>query len=301
MRVGITGSTGLIGTALSKSLRGDGHTVVPFLRPSTASSSAGPSVAWDPASDRLEPEDLAGLDAVVHLAGVGIGDARWTEDRKAQILESRVAGTTLLAEAFRASSTPPPVLLSGSAVGYYGSRGDEILTETSTPGDDFAASVCVAWEAAAGSVVASPDTRVAFLRTGIVQSAHGGPLAKQLPLFKLGLGGRIGSGRQYLSWVSITDEVRAIRFLLDHDVDGPVNLVAPEPVTNAAYAKALGSVLNRPTFAAVPGFAPKALLGGELVDTLLLASQRCRPEVLIDAGFEFDEPEVRGALAALLG
>jgi uncharacterized protein (TIGR01777 family) len=190
------------------------------------------------------------------------------------------------------------VLLSGSAIGYYGDHGDSIIDETASAGDDFPARVCIQWEAAAAAAVEA-GIRVAYLRTGVVQATEGGALAKQLPFFRLGLGGRAGSGKQYVSWITLDDEVRAIRFLLDHDVSGPVNLVAPEPVTNGEYTKALGSALHRPT-TILPMIGPRLLYGKELADSLLLTSQRIVPEVLLSAGFTFDHPRIDGALAAVL-
>jgi uncharacterized protein (TIGR01777 family) len=235
---------------------------------------------------------------VVHLAGVGIADSRWTDEQKDRILTSRTAGTTLLAETLAALSSPPRALLSGSAIGFYGDRGDAEIDETVGAGDDFPARVCVQWEQCAQAAV-DAGIRVAFLRTGIVQSTEGGALAKQLPFFKLGLGGKVGSGRQWISWISIDDEVRAIRFLVDADVSGPVNLVAPNPVTNAEYTKTLGGVLRRPT-TILPITGPRLLYGRELADSLLLTSQRVVPAALTAAGFEFTHPDLRGALQDLL-
>lgn len=297
MRVAITGSTGLIGTALVRSLLHDGHHVVRLVR---GRATAADQIGWDPVAGRLNSEDLAGVDGVVHLAGAGIGDRRWTSERRREILESRTRSTALLAAALPALDPVPAVLLSGSAIGYYGDRGDETLTERSDPGDGFLAEVCQAWEAAA-SPVAEAGIRTVLLRTGIVQSADGGALAKVVPLYRLGLGGRLGSGRQWWSWISIADEVRAIRHLLDSSVSGPVNVVAPNPVTNAEHARTLARVLHRPAFAAVPRFAPRLALGGELADGLLFASQRVLPTVLLDDGYEFDQPDLEPALRQLLG
>lgn len=297
MDIAVTGSTGLIGTALVRALEGDGHRVLRLVRPDSATA-GGDTAAWDPARGTIDHGALEGLDAVVHLAGVGIADSRWTEEQKARILTSRTAGTTLLADTLAGLSSPPAALLSGSAIGYYGDHGDDEIDETTGAGDDFPARVCVQWEACAQPAITA-GIRVAFLRTGIVQSTEGGALAKQLPFFKLGLGGKVGSGRQWISWISIDDEVRAIRFLLDHDIAGPVNLVAPNPVTNAGYTKTLGGVLKRPT-TILPLTGPRLLYGRELADSLLLTSQRVLPTVLADAGFEFDHPELRGALEDLL-
>jgi hypothetical protein len=298
MDIAVTGSTGLIGTELVAALQGDGHRVLRLVRPDSVGA-GGDTAAWDPARGTIDAAALEGIDAVVHLAGVGIADSRWTEQQRQRILGSRTSGTTLLASTLASLQQPPSVLLSGSAIGYYGDHGDDVIDEATGPGDDFPARVCVQWEACAQPAVDS-DIRVAFLRTGIVQSTKGGALAKQLPFFKLGLGGRVGSGRQWISWISIDDEVAAIRFLLDHEVSGPVNLVAPEPVTNSEYTKALGSVLHRPT-TILPITGPRLLYGRELADSLLLTSQRVAPAALQAAGFEFAQPQLRGALEHLIG
>lgn len=297
MDIAVTGSTGLIGTHLVTALEGDGHRVLRLVRPESAAS-GGDTVAWDPARGTIDAGALEGIDAVVHLAGVSIADNRWTEEQKGRILTSRTAGTTLLADTLAKLQRPPSTLLSGSAIGYYGDHGDRPIDESTGPGDDFPARVCIEWEACARPAV-DAGLRVAYLRTGIVQATEGGALAKQLPFFKLGLGGKVGSGRQWVSWISIVDEIRAIRFLLDHDVAGPVNLVAPEPVTNADYTRTLGGVLHRPT-TILPITGPRLLYGRELADSLLLTSQRVVPSVLTDAGFEFAQPELRGALEDLL-
>jgi uncharacterized protein len=297
MDIAVTGSTGLIGTRLVRALEGDGHRVLRMVRPDSAG--AGPdTAAWDPSHGTIDEGALEGIDAVVHLAGVGIADSRWTDEQKGRIMASRTSGTTLLADTLAGLSSPPAVLLSGSAIGYYGDHGDDTIDEATGPGDDFPARVCVQWETCARPAAAA-GIRVAYLRTGIVQATEGGALAKQLPFFKLGLGGKVGSGRQWVSWISIDDEVRAIQFLLDHDVSGPVNLVAPEPVTNAEYTKALGGALHRPT-TILPITGPRLLYGRELADSLLLTSQRVAPSVLTGAGFEFSHPDLRGALEDLL-
>jgi uncharacterized protein (TIGR01777 family) len=295
VRIAITGSSGLVGTALQARLAADGHTVVPIVR---AAGRPG-TITWDPMAGRLDPTDLEGLDGVVHLAGEGIGDKRWTDEQKRKILESRSKGTTLLAEALAATTARPPVLVSGSAIGFYGDRGDEQLTEASGPGTGFLTEVCLAWEASTAAAEAA-GIRVAHLRTGIVLAPKGGALGKMLPLFRLGLGGRFGSGRQWMSWVALDDEVDAIRFLLTHDVSGPVNATAPNPVTSAVFAKALGASLHRPSFVPVPAFGPRLLLGRELADQLLFASQRVHPDVLIDAGYVFHHAELDDALRSVL-
>ncbi len=265
-------------------------------------------ISWSPnaaADQEAAVADLAAqleeIDAVVHLAGAGIGDKRWSDDYKRVLVESRTKGTALLSNAIAACSNGPQVLLSGSAVGFYGSRGNEDLDETSTPGEGFLADLTVEWEQCTEPATAA-GVRVAFLRTGIVLSAKGGALKKQLPLFKIGAGGTIGSGEQWWSWISIDDEVRAITHLLSGDIAGPVNLTAPQPATQADFANTLGSVLKRPTFLPTPKFGPKLLLGSELAENLLFTGQKVHPQVLKnDAGFTFDHPDLETALRAVLG
>jgi uncharacterized protein (TIGR01777 family) len=297
MRVAITGVTGLIGSALKPHLESLGHEVIRVVR----STPSGTDIAWSPAEGRIDPHALDGIDAVVHLAGAGIGDKRWTDDYKRELLESRTKSTTLISEAIASADDGPEVFLSGSAIGIYGARGDEELTETSAAGDGFLADICVQWEA---STKAAEDAgaRVVHLRTGIVLSAEGGALKKQLPLFKFGLGGKMGSGDQWQSWISIDDEVAAITHLLDTDTTGAVNLTAPKPVTNAEFTDTLGDVLRRPTFVPIPKFGPKLLLGGELAQNLLFSGQRVLPAVLdADETFTFQHPDLATALRALLG
>jgi len=298
MRIAVTGSSGLIGAALTRSLEADGHSVVPVVRRPVAAGEA--AVRWDPDAGTIDAAALEGLDGVVHLAGAGIGDKRWSDDYKRTILESRTKGTELLARTLAGLDAPPPVLVSGSAIGIYGDTGDAEVDESAPPGDDFLAGVCVQWEAATAPATEA-GIRVPLVRTGIVLSPHGGALAKLLPLFKLGLGGRMGSGRQWWSWVSLDDEVDAIRWLLDHDVAGPVNVVAPQPVTNAQLTKTLAAVLHRPSLVPVPSFGPKLLLGGELAESLLFTSQRVQPRVLAESGYPFRHPDLEGALRSLLG
>lgn len=295
MRVAITGSSGLIGTALTRSLTTDGHEVVRVVR---RAGGAG-TVRWDPEGGEIDAAGLEAVDAVVHLAGAGIGDHRWTDEHKRRVLESRTRGTSLLATTLAGLSSRPAVLVSGSAVGFYGNRGDEQLVETSGPGRGFLAEVVTAWEAAAAPA-ADAGIRVAKIRTGVVLAAEGGALARMASIARFGLLGKLGTGRQWMSWITLPDEVRAIRFLLDHDVAGPVNLTAPAPVTNAVFTKALGRVLHRPTVLPVPSFGPKLLLGRELASSLLFEGQRVLPEVLLDAGFEFHHDEVETALHAVL-
>jgi uncharacterized protein len=300
--VAITGASGLIGSALARSLRDDGHAVRPFVRPGPPAQAAGAeAIRWDPAAGRIEGDALEGIDAVVHLAGAGIGDKRWSPARKREIRESRARGTDLLARTLAGLSRPPAVFVSGSAVGYYGDRGDEVLTEQSPPGADFLAEVVRAWEAAAQPAV-DAGIRTVFLRNGVVLSADGGMLPRLVTLFRFFVGGRLGSGRQWLSWVSIDDEVGVIRFLFDRaDVAGPVNVTGPSPATNAQFTKALGAVLHRPTAMPVPAFGPRLVLGREMADELLFVSQRAVPSVLTAAGYDFAHDDVDTALRAVLG
>ena len=297
LTVAVSGSSGLIGSALLERLRQDGHTVVPMVRRPAKDG----EIHYDPRNGVLDPESLVGVDAVVHLAGAGIGDRRWTDRYRREILESRTLSTSLIAEAMAsvASRGGPRVLLSGSAIGFYGATGDEELNERSTAGDGFLADVCRAWEAET-SPAEDAGVRVVHLRTGIVLSPKGGALKKLLPLFRFGLGGRMGSGRQWQSWISLDDEVGAIVFLLTADISGAVNLTAPAPVTNAEFTKVLASTLSRPALVPVPSFGPKLLLGGELADALLFTGQRVLPERLTDAGYSFEHPTLSEALGTLL-
>ena len=295
MDVAITGSSGLIGTALATSLRRDGHTVRPVVR-----TEGGPgTVRWDPAAGTIDAGALAGVDAVVHLAGAGIGDKRWTDARKEVVLRSRVDGTTLLSRTIAALDPKPAVLLSASGISVYGDRGDEVQTEASPSGSGFLAEVVDAWEA---STAAASDAgiRVAHLRSAVVLDQGGGALAKQLPLFRLGLGGRLGTGEQWFPWISLDDEVGAITHLLTSDVSGPVNLVAPEQVTNATFTEVLAGVLGRPAILPVPRFGPALLLGRELAEQLLYWSVRAVPEVLVADGYPFVHPTLEGSLRAVL-
>jgi len=296
MRVAITGASGLIGTALTEALQAGGHEPIAVVRRTPSSGEIG----WDPAAGTMDPTDLSGVDAVVHLAGAGIGDRRWSDSYKQLIRESRVRSTNLLSETIAAADDGPRILLSGSAIGIYGSRGDEVLDENSQAGTGFLAEVCVDWETST-AVAAAAGIRVVLLRTGIVLSPEGGALKKQLPIFKLGLGGRFGSGAQWQSWISIDDEVSAIMFLLEHDISGPVNLTAPEPVTNTDFTKTLAGVLKRPALVPIPSFGPKLLLGSELATNLLFEGQRVVPRALEDAGYQFEHRDLETALRALLG
>ncbi len=294
MRIAVTGATGLIGGALVADRRANGDEVVCISR-----RASGADITWAPSEGKLDPGALEGVDAVVHLAGAGIADHRWTDDHKRAIRDSRLDGTALLARTIAGMARPPAVLLSGSAIGIYGSRGDEVLDETSAPGTGFLADVCVAWEAATAPA-ADAGVRVAHLRTGIVLSGDGGALRKQLPLFKFGLGGKMGSGRQWQSWISIDDEVGAIVHLLSSAVSGPVNLTAPNPVTNAEFTDTLGTALHRPTVLPIPKFGPQLLLGAEAADNLLFTGQRVVPKVLLADGYQFRHPDLADALQAAI-
>jgi uncharacterized protein len=295
--IAISGATGFIGRALVERLRARGHAVHRLVR---AGAVAAPGdIAWDPARGVLDPASLAAVRAVVHLAGAPIAQ-RWTRARKAAIRDSRVQGTTLLARTIAALDERPAALLSGSAVGYYGDRGDEVLDEASGAGRDFLAEVTQEWERA---TVPATDAgiRTVLLRTGVVLDAHGGALARLLPPFRLGVGGPIGSGRQWMSWIALEDQLRAIEHALwTASLHGPVNLVAPNPVTNAEFAATLGRVLARPAFLPVPAFALE-LLYGEMADATILAGQRVMPRMLAASGFEFALPTLEQALRRAVG
>jgi uncharacterized protein (TIGR01777 family) len=300
MDVVIAGGSGFIGTALGRSLEADGHRVIRMVRPGSPPA-AGDTILWDPTEARIDSKALDGVDAVVNLGGVGIGDKKWTDARKDEVLQSRLSVTGLLSNALAHLQAPPAVFVSASAVGYYGNRGDEELTEESAPGDDFLAEVCVAWEDAARPAAAA-GLRVAWLRTGIVLHPSGGVLKQLLLPFKLGLGGRLGKGTQYMSWITLADEVAAIRRCIDDpSLGGPVNLTAPNPVTNAEFTATMGKVLGRPTAIPTPLLPLKLRYGGELVQHLLLDGQRVLPTKLTEAGFEFGHTELEPALRALLG
>ncbi|MGY1638516.1 TIGR01777 family oxidoreductase [Geodermatophilus sp. SYSU D00742] len=298
MKVAVTGSSGLIGSHLVPALRADGHEVLRLVRrtPRTADEHR-----WDPEHHRIDPALLADVDAVVNLAGVGIGDRRWTGKHKQRVLASRVDATRTVSEAMAAAAvadpTRPRVLLSGSAVGWYGDTGDRVVDESAPAGEDFLARVCTEWEAATAPA-ADAGIRVALLRTGLVLGP-GGLLGRLAPLFKAGLGGRLGSGRQYWPWISLTDEVDAIRFLLATPVTGPVNLTAPAPVTNAEFTRALARVLHRPALLPVPGTALR-LVVGEFAPVGVLAGQRAVPARLEEAGFSWTHADLETALRAAL-
>ncbi|MEV7972078.1 TIGR01777 family oxidoreductase [Cellulomonas sp. NPDC089187] len=294
MRVVIAGASGLIGTALTQLLRAEGADVVRLVRRAPTHPE---EQQWDPERGQLDPTVLTGADAVVNLAGAGVGDKRLTSARKQVVLSSRTTGTALLARTIAGMDAPPPVLLQGSASGAYGNRGEEVLTEDSARGDTFLAGVVRAWEDAAQPAVDDPRVRVAFLRTGIVLTPGGGALGPLLPLIRLGLGGPLGSGRNYWAWITLEDEVRAIRHLIDVPVSGPVNLVA-DAVPSVQVVRALARVVHRPAVLPVPGFALRLVLG-EFADEIL-ASQRIVPAVLDASGFVHRHRQIDDAAQAVL-
>ena len=295
MKIVISGASGLIGKRLVEQLQHHGHDVVRLVRRAAGTG----EVMWDPKAGVLSASALEGADAVIHLSGAGIGDKRWTTSYKREILESRTITTNLIATTIANMNRKPSVFLSGSAIGIYGPRGDEQLNEVSTDGTSFLADVCKQWEDAA-KPASDAGIRTVLLRTGIVLTTKGGALKKQLPLFQLGLGGKFGNGKQWQSWISIDDEVGAIEHLLTANVNGAVNLTAPNPVTNAEFASTLARVVKRPAFLPIPPFAPKAILGGELADALLFTGQRVLPAALNASGYQFVHPTLEVALRALL-
>ncbi|MBT5138303.1 MAG: TIGR01777 family protein [Acidimicrobiaceae bacterium] len=299
MKVLVSGSTGFIGSALMASLRATGHSPVPLVRGSASIN--GPGVRWDPAGGTIDHDGIAAagrIDAVIHLAGEGLAEHRWSQAQKAKILESRIHGTRLLASTMASLDAPPAVFLSGSAIGFYGDRGDEKLTEESAPGLGFASEVVQAWEASTNPL--DQRTRVTHLRTGIVLDPSGGALAEQLPFFTRGLGGRIGKGTQWMSWISLTDHIAAMLWLLDHPVAGAVNLTAPNPVTNTEFTKTLGAAVRRPAIIPTPTIALWAKLGRQLTRELLLSSAHVSPCTLLAEGFVFEHPRLERALTAAL-
>ncbi|MCF8526947.1 MAG: TIGR01777 family oxidoreductase [Candidatus Nanopelagicales bacterium] len=295
MKIAVTGASGLIGSALVPHLRGSGHDVMRLVRRPAASVD---EISWDPRSGSVDLTRLEGTDAVIHLAGAGVGDHRWTDAYKREILDSRVDGTHTIVRAMTALEKRPAVLVSASAIGWYGDTGDRPVDETAPAGTGFLADVVRAWEAAAGPAAAA-GIRVVHPRTGLVVSTKGGAWARMLPLFKAGLGGKLGSGRQYWSWISLRDEIRALVFLLENEaLSGPVNLTAPTPLTNAEVTSIMGTVLHRPTLLPAPAFALKAALGE--FSTEVLGSARVIPAVLESTGFTFEDPTLESALRAAL-
>jgi hypothetical protein len=296
MRVAVTGASGLVGTALVPFLAAQGDDVVRFVRrpPRT-----GDEARWDPDRGEIDRAALSGVDAVVHLSGANLAEGRWTAARKAVLEASRVGPTRLLAETLAGLPRPPAVLVSASAIGYYGNRGDAWLDETSEPAGDFLGRLVVEWESATGPA-ARAGIRVVQLRSGMVLAPLGGALKRMLLPFKAGIGGTLGSGTQYMSWIAIDDLVGAVRHALTAALSGPVNAVAPTPVTNREFTKTLGRVLGRPTLFAAPAFALRLALG-EMADAAVLASIRVRPDRLLQSGYRFHFPDLEGALRHVLG
>ena len=296
-KVAVTGASGLVGTELVKRLRSRGFEVLRLVR---RAPRGGDEVRWDPDSGTIDREGLAGIVGAVHLAGENVASGRWTEAKKARIRDSRVRGTELLAGALSTLSPKPEVLVSASAIGYYGARGDEVVDESSSLGSGFLASVCEEWESATDAA-RDAGIRVVNARIGVVLSSEGGALAKMKMPFLLGLGGRIGDGSQYMSWITLEDVVSALVFALETEMlAGPVNLVAPAPVTNAVFTKTLGSVLNRPTVLPVPKFALRLGAGAEMADEMLIGGARVMPAVLQANGFEWKHPTLEPALRSVL-
>lgn len=289
-KVAITGSTGLIGTALVAQLRSDGYQVLKLVRRPARSAD---EVGWDPIKGEIDLKSLEDVDAVFHLAGAGVGDKRWTAAYRSEILNSRLLGTTTIANA--CEQLQPEVFISASAIGYYGETGNREVTEVDRGGEDFLSIVCREWEAVANL---APSVRTIKLRTGLVLDPTGGALGRMIPLFKFGLGGKLGSGKQWWSWITLHDQVRAMIFLMNSQIEGAVNIATPNPVTNKEFTAALAHALKRPAFFPAPAFALRASLGG--FSSEILGSKKILPKVLLDNGFEFDYPFVSKALTALV-
>jgi uncharacterized protein len=297
MKILISGATGLVGTKLTAALRADGHTVAHLVRPGAALLPG--NVPWNPAAGLLDPAALEGADAVVNLSGASIGDGRWTPARKQVLRSSRVDSTRVLVDALAQMKRKPRVLVSASATGIYGDRGDEVLTESSAPGEDFLAKLARDWEAAAKRAEAN-GIRTVLARSGVILSTSGGALARMLPPFKLCLGGRLGTGKQWMSWVAMEDVLGILRAAIaDERYSGPINMVSPNPVQNAEFTRALAEMLHRPAIFPAPAFALRMALG-EMADALLLSSQRAHPERVLAAGYPFRFNHIEPALRALL-
>lgn len=291
-KVLISGSTGLIGRSLVRRLESTGHEVVRLVRPESRGGVTG--VTWDPANGVLDPTELEGFDAVVHLAGENIADRRWSEEQKRRIRDSRVVGTTLLSTSLASLNSPPEVFVCASAGGYYGDRGDEVLDDSADPGTDFIATATREWEEAC-EPAAQAGVRVVNLRISVVLTASGGMLKRVLPIFRMGLGGKLGSGSQYFSWITLHDVIDSLIWVIDKDeISGGVNVTSPNPVTNAEFTRALGRATGRPAIFAVPRFALR-IVQGDLAD-VVLSSLRMEPQLLIESGFEFSHPEIADAL-----
>jgi uncharacterized protein (TIGR01777 family) len=298
MDVVVSGSHGLCGSAVVAELERGGHRPIRLVR--SPPRPGEDAVRWDPATGQIDAPSLEGIDAVVHLAGKNIGRPWWTATHKAQVLDSRVRGTRLLAETLAALNGPPSVLVSASAVGYYGDRGDEVLTEESSPGTGLLPEICKQWEASTQPAEAA-GIRVAITRTAIVLSGRSGAIAPLMIPFRLGVGGRIGSGGQFWPWIAIDDEARAILHIVEGGGSGPFNLASPNSVRNSEFVRVLGMVLKRPAIVPAPALAIKLAVGPEMAKEMLLLSQRVRPVKLLNAGFEFGYPELEGALRHVLG
>ncbi len=289
-RIAITGASGLIGTALVGHLKSEGHTVQRFVRRPVV---APDEIQWDPKTGYVDIEALRGVDAVIHLAGVGVGDKRWSKKYKAEILNSRLLGTTAIAKAV--TEVKPQVFISASAIGWYGESGNRAVVESDRVGDDFLAAVCREWEAAADL---AQGVRTVKIRTGLVLDPTGGALGKMLPLFRLGLGGKLGNGKQWWSWITLHDVIRAISFLLEKKIEGPVNLTSPNPVTNQEFTSALARAMHRPALFPAPAIGLKIALGG--FSSEILGSKKVMPQELTNAGFTWDYPHITNALTALI-
>lgn len=294
MRVVVSGSSGLIGRALVTQLQAQGHSVVRLVRRAPQQAD---ELAWDPTTGNFDPATWVGVDAVINLSGAGVGDKRWTKRYREEILTSRTQTTGAIAQAIASLEQKPQVFISASAIGWYGETGERAVDENDRGGDDFLADVCLAWEAAA-QPAKDAGIRTVFLRTGLVMDPHGGALARMIPLFKAGLGGKLGNGKQWWSWITLRDEIRAIMHLLTHEASGAVNLVSPNPATNAEFTAALARALRRPALLPVPGFALKFVLGG--FATEVLGSKRILPTALNDSGFVFSDPHLLPALEGLV-
>ncbi len=289
-RIAITGASGLIGSALVGHLKSEGHTVQRLVRRTPVSPD---EIQWDPKTGYVDLDALRGVDAIIHLAGAGVGDKRWNKKYKAEILNSRLMGTTTIANAV--TELQPDVFISASAIGWYGESGNRAVVESDKCGDDFLAAVCREWEAAADL---AQNTRTVKIRTGLVLDPTGGALGKMLPLFRFGLGGKMGNGKQWWSWITLHDLIRAITFLLENEISGPVNLTAPNPVTNQEFTSALARSMHRPALFPAPAIALKIALGG--FSSEILGSKKVVPSALTEAGFEWDYPHITNALTALV-
>lgn len=289
-RIAITGASGMIGSALVGHLKSEGHTVQRLVRRPVVSSD---EVFWNPASGEVDLPALEGVDAVIHLAGANVGDKRWTKAYRAEILNSRLLGTNTIATAV--AKLKPSVFISSSAIGWYGETGNRAVIESDRPGDDFLAAVCKEWESAADLAV---GVRTAKIRTGLVLEPTSGALGKMLPLFRLGVGGKLGNGKQWWSWITLHDQIKAISFLLEKDLEGPINLTSPNPATNQEFTAALARAVKRPALFPVPSIALKIVLGGFASE--VLGSKRVLPQKLMDSGFTFDFPHLAPALNALI-